>query len=297
VLNVVDFGVFVDIGMHDSGMVHISQLSRRFVRDPHDLVSVGQIVRVWVLEIDKARRRVSLTMIPPGPPPGQRRAERPPADEQRQRPQGQAPGGRPGRPGQRAGSQRAGGERAASPAAGNGGAAPEGRSGGPRQGGGQRPGGRQPGGGRGDQRDRPPAAKPRPQLGGRDLSDPPKRVYESRAARESKPLTDAMRQGREPLRTFGDLKQFFEKPAPPVAAQPEADAPPAGVVPGEAPGAVEHLPPETAREVPLNESQPEAGYLPPTDKREEESTAADQRTPDPQGPVNGGDGHGGPPAG
>jgi uncharacterized protein len=45
VLNVVDFGAFVDIGLHDSGLVHISQLSRRFVRDPHDLLSVGQVVR------------------------------------------------------------------------------------------------------------------------------------------------------------------------------------------------------------------------------------------------------------
>ena len=65
VLNVVDFGAFVDIGLHDSGLVHLSQLSSQYVRDPHDFVSVGQIVQVWVLELDKARRRVSLTMIPP----------------------------------------------------------------------------------------------------------------------------------------------------------------------------------------------------------------------------------------
>ena len=65
VLNVVDFGAFVDIGMHDSGLVHISQLSSQYVRDPHDVVSVGQIVKVWVLELDKARRRVALTMISP----------------------------------------------------------------------------------------------------------------------------------------------------------------------------------------------------------------------------------------
>ncbi|MEO1991879.1 MAG: Tex family protein, partial [Pirellulales bacterium] len=66
VLNVVDFGAFIDIGLHDSGMVHISQLSRRYVRDPHDIVCVGQVVKVWVLEIDKTRRRVALTMIKPG---------------------------------------------------------------------------------------------------------------------------------------------------------------------------------------------------------------------------------------
>lgn len=79
VLNVVDFGAFVDIGLHDSGLVHISQLSRRFVRDPHDLLSVGQVVKVWVLELDKNRRRVALTMIPPGQPQqqtGRRQGER-----------------------------------------------------------------------------------------------------------------------------------------------------------------------------------------------------------------------------
>jgi protein Tex len=66
VLNVVDFGTFVDIGMHDSGLVHVSQLADKFVRDPHDFVAVGDIVKVWVVEVDKPRRRVSLTMIPPG---------------------------------------------------------------------------------------------------------------------------------------------------------------------------------------------------------------------------------------
>ncbi len=65
VLNVVDFGAFVDIGMHDSGLVHVSQLADKFVRDPHDVVAVGDIVKVWVLEVDKERRRVSLTMFDP----------------------------------------------------------------------------------------------------------------------------------------------------------------------------------------------------------------------------------------
>ncbi len=66
VLNVVDFGAFVDIGLHDTGLVHISQLANKYVRDPHEVVSVGDIVKVWVHEIDKTRRRVSLTMIAPG---------------------------------------------------------------------------------------------------------------------------------------------------------------------------------------------------------------------------------------
>ncbi|MCE9526541.1 MAG: helix-hairpin-helix domain-containing protein, partial [Planctomycetales bacterium] len=61
VLNVVDFGVFVDIGLSDSGLVHISRLADRFIKDPHEVVGVGDILKVWVVEVDKTRRRVSLT--------------------------------------------------------------------------------------------------------------------------------------------------------------------------------------------------------------------------------------------
>ncbi len=68
VLNVVDFGVFVDIGLKDSGLVHISQMSRNYVRSPHDVAAVGDAVTAWVLQIDSERRRVSLTMINPAVP-------------------------------------------------------------------------------------------------------------------------------------------------------------------------------------------------------------------------------------
>ncbi len=92
IVNVVDFGAFVDIGLHDSGLVHVSQMSNRFVRDPHELVAVGDIVKVWVLEIDKERRRVSLTMTAPGS-----RREGVPSkpsetgEEQKDRPRGKRP--------------------------------------------------------------------------------------------------------------------------------------------------------------------------------------------------------------
>lgn len=66
ILNVVDFGAFVDIGLKDSGLVHISQLSGNFVKSPHDVVAVGDVVTVWVLDIDQQRRRVGLTMVKPG---------------------------------------------------------------------------------------------------------------------------------------------------------------------------------------------------------------------------------------
>ncbi len=153
VLNVVDFGAFVDIGLHDSGMVHISQLSSRYVRDPHDVVTVGQIVKVWVLEIDKARRRVALTMIAPGsvkPQPGRRQDGGQEKAQERRPPSQQA------------------------------------------------------------ERPRPP--KPRQREQERTPREPRTRTYTAKPAKKpANKLTDAMREGKEPLRTFGDLKQFFEK--------------------------------------------------------------------------------------
>ena len=65
VRNVIDFGVFVDIGVHQDGLVHISQLSGRRVRHPSELLCVGDIVTVWVLEADEKKKRISLTMKPP----------------------------------------------------------------------------------------------------------------------------------------------------------------------------------------------------------------------------------------
>ncbi|MDO4583316.1 MAG: Tex family protein [Planctomycetia bacterium] len=65
ILNVVDFGAFVDIGLHESGLVHVSQIADHYVRDPHDAIAVGDIVKTWVVSVDKERRRVSLTMIDP----------------------------------------------------------------------------------------------------------------------------------------------------------------------------------------------------------------------------------------
>ncbi len=65
VLNVVDFGAFVDVGLKDSALVHISQLGSHFVRSPRDVVAIGDVVTTWVLSVDRERKRVGLTMIPP----------------------------------------------------------------------------------------------------------------------------------------------------------------------------------------------------------------------------------------
>lgn len=159
VLNVVDFGAFVDIGLKDSGLVHISQLANRYVQDAHEVVSVGDIVRVWVREVDKERRRVSLTMIAPG----SRRAAEPRGGEpKRDR--------RPARP-----------PKPETPA----GATPPPR----RVHEPHRAKGRAGQSGKKPKYQKPPAPKPKP--------------------RPVVPLSKDMIEGKEPLRTFGDLQQFW----------------------------------------------------------------------------------------
>jgi uncharacterized protein len=156
VLNVVDFGAFVDIGLPDSGLVHISRLADRFVRDPHEVVGVGDVLTVWVVGIDKQRRRVSLTAIEPGTEkPAESRRE--PARPQPRKPPVQRPAGRAaeGRPATQAES-RASGDRSKT-----------------------------------QQRPRPPQK--------------PKFV---------KPITKEMEEGKEPLRSFSDLIQFYQKKQP-----------------------------------------------------------------------------------
>ena len=152
VLNVVDFGAFVDIGLPDSGLVHISRLADRYVRDPHEVVSVGDILSVWVVEVDKQRRRVSLTAIKPG-------TERPKETHRRQ----QQPQQRPPRPARQP-------------------AAAQARSGGQRG---------------GKQAVRPPKFRQRPERAGKPKFVPP--------------ITKEMQEGKEPMRSFSDLMQFYEK--------------------------------------------------------------------------------------
>jgi uncharacterized protein len=62
VTNVANFGAFVDIGVHQDGLVHVSQLADRFVSDPKQIVKVGQVVKVWVMEVNEPLKRISLSM-------------------------------------------------------------------------------------------------------------------------------------------------------------------------------------------------------------------------------------------
>ena len=165
VLNVVDFGAFVDIGLSDSGLIHVSRLADRFVSDPHEVVSVGDVVNVWVVEVDEKRRRVSLTAIPPG-------TERPRPPKQERRPRGERPS-----------------------------TGPAGRK--PRR---ERPRGKT---------DRPAGKSRRPSGG-----------WQGKPKVKPAPITEAMAEGREPMRTFSDLQQFFQKRETKPAGRKPSQTPP-----------------------------------------------------------------------
>jgi uncharacterized protein len=114
VTNVTNFGAFVDIGVHQDGLVHISMMSHKFIKDPRELVKAGDVVKVKVLEVDLQRKRIALTMkldeARAGQPPARGRQESqqgergapPPRgrdSQQRGREQGRRPpDGRPGKP-------------------------------------------------------------------------------------------------------------------------------------------------------------------------------------------------------
>lgn len=91
VTNVTNFGAFVDVGVHQDGLVHVSMLSERFVRDPHSVVKAGDVVKVKVLEVDLERKRIALTMKlseaapAAAPAPRNERAERRPQGNDAQR--------------------------------------------------------------------------------------------------------------------------------------------------------------------------------------------------------------------
>ena len=197
-LNVVDFGVFVDIGLSDSGLVHISRLADRYIKDPHEVVGVGDVLKVWVVDVDKTRRRVSLTAIAPGSerPPHPPRGERPPREQRPPRPPRQ--GSRPPQPQGAGQSVGAGGPPAQHQRP------PRPQSGGGGGGGGGRRGGR-------PEHEHPTTIERAPTK--------PKKV---------KPITKAQEEGKEPMRSFSDLLQLLDKKKkPPPAGETTGEAPPA----------------------------------------------------------------------
>jgi uncharacterized protein len=220
VLNVVDFGAFIDIGLKDSGLVHISQMANRYVKSTYDVVAVGDVVTVWVLSVDKERHRVSLTMIAPGtqrkppekkPEPRERRDdrhERPPRGERPERREGG--GRREGPAGGRPPQQR--GRRPLPP---RGGRSPVAQG---------APGGAAPAQGGASRAPAPPPGQQQP---------PPRKPKPRRQPPQPK-LSQAALAGATPLGTFAELAAFWEakkKEEP----QPVPPAPPTDETSGEAP--------------------------------------------------------------
>jgi uncharacterized protein len=213
VLNVVPFGAFVDIGLKESGLVHISQMANRYIKSPYDVVAVGDVITVWVMEVKAGEKKISLSMIQPGQerrPSGRGGAqqrgpghETAPAPEQgAPRPSFQPRGERP--PFQRGGPGGASGGRF----------------------------GRGQGGGRGPAGPaRPAANQPAPAAAAPGTPAPaPPVPARPRPPAKPKPLpnlTAEKKSGKAALNTFAELAAFFKKDEsrhePPT---PPADAPP-----------------------------------------------------------------------
>jgi uncharacterized protein len=203
VLNVVDFGAFVDIGLKDSGLVHISQMANRYIKSPYDVVAVSDVVTVWVLTVDKDRRRVSLSMIKPGterrPPEKKPPHSRPARAGGSRPPRGRRP---PPRQGQGPAQQPAAPQAAPPPAAPAPAAAP------PRE-------------------SAPPPARPAP---------PPRPALPPRKPRREAPrpkLTQAALEGKTPLRTLGELAAYFAAKQTPAEAEKKPEETPTGETKGE----------------------------------------------------------------
>ena len=243
VLNVVPFGAFVDVGLKESGLVHISQMANRYIKSPYDVVAVGDVITVWVMEVKPGEKKISLSMIQPGQerrqggrfggaPRGQ--GQEPQAPRQQpagDRPQFQPRGDRPPVP-QR--SDRPGFQRG-----GQGQGARFGRSSGgpPRTA--TAPLGEAPAGT--PQQSAPVQPPPRPRLPGKPKPLPN--------------LTAEKKSGKAALNTFAELAAFFKKEEPKLE-QPVEEPKPA--IPPESQSLAEPKPEPAVEEPKPTEGQPPA---------------------------------------
>ncbi|MBA4189205.1 MAG: hypothetical protein C0467_14500 [Planctomycetaceae bacterium] len=258
VLNVVPFGAFVDIGLKESGLVHISQMANRYIKSPYDVVAVGDVITVWVMEVKPGEKKISLSMITPGQerrPGGGGGGGRFPAGQQGGPPQrgergerndrgdrerndrgdrGQGQGGQPPPPqqqpqpaGDRPGGFQGRGERPGFQPRPAGGGFQQARGGQP---GGQRFGNRGQGGpprqGAGAQPGMQQPAGGTPPAGGAPTdAQQPVQPLKPKPAGKPKPLpnlTAEKKSGKAALNTFAELAAFFKKeePKPPEAPKP-----------------------------------------------------------------------------
>ena len=169
ILNVTDFGAFADIGLPESGFIHISQMASGYIQNAHERLSAGNVVKLWVVESDSVKKRVSLTLLRPGT-----EKQMSGRDGERSRP----PREYTPRPPRQEGERRDFSDRSSS----------------------DRPRGDRPSrdGGRFDKRSE-----------GRSFERPPKTFVSAPVKKEVKPITEEMKKGKEPMRSFSDLAQLF----------------------------------------------------------------------------------------
>jgi uncharacterized protein len=229
VQNVVEFGCFVDVGIKESGLVHISQISARYVRSPYESVSVGDIVTVWVIALDKEKSRLSLTMINPNRESdhqGSGRSSRAPARDYPRRPDRRPDSSPQNAEANQGGDSQGATSRPRSPER-PAGRFPAARS----NSGGSSSGGSSSGGGSaGSSRssssfkprdDKPRGARP-PRL---DPNRPPQiRTFSSQKPIEKPNLSQSALSGDSPLGTFAELAVFWEKSTPSDAGETKKGA-------------------------------------------------------------------------
>ena len=202
VVGVADFGAFVEIAPDCSGLIHISRLSSEYVEDPHQVVQVGDLLMTWVVSVDEKKNRVALTALSP---------EQVAANAAARREERSSRGGENrGRSGGREGGRRESGEgfRGKGGKGGQGNRSGDNRGGGRKGGGPGRGGKPRDGGGRG----RGPGRKG------------PSKPIVVKSKKPVAPISSAMKEGDEPLRSFSDLMQFYEAKRTDVPAPKSSDS-------------------------------------------------------------------------
>jgi protein Tex len=231
VVSVMNFGVFVDLGPDCSGLVHISRLAHQYSEDPFQHVQSGDLINVWVLDVDQKRSRVVLSAFAPGSQPAREQRDNRGDEQQRgQRPNNQRDQDQRGQSGGRGGNTQARGEGGRPERAG----ATQNRAGGGDRGGSsnREDRNRSAGGPGNRQRNDRPRNDRRNDRGRNDRDRNQEQGDQRRQAKVHPPkpvvpITEAMQQGKEPMRSFSDLLQFMKKDKPDteivVQTPPSAD--------------------------------------------------------------------------
>lgn len=247
IVGLADFGAFAELGIECQGLIHVSKLASGFVEDPHQFVQIGDLVQVWVVSIDRDKKRISLSAIAPGEESSaQNRGDRGASDDPDRGfgPRG-SDGGRGNVPGRGPGG-RGSGDRGPSRGPGGGSSGGDNRGSGrpPRSDGGNRGSGgfrgaEGPGRG-GHDRGGPGRGGPRRGDAGRGRNNPRGQASDetspqdssvskpkiTRPSKPATPLTQGMQSGKEPLRSFADLMQYYQTQKDPPPAPPKNEEPP-----------------------------------------------------------------------